>query len=88
MADPDPSHVARGNVHVDDPLREVTRKERRALLGVSTATIAITRLGLVPSEIGNLGIKLTSTKQSSLLLLLGGVVVYFLVVFVLYAITD
>lgn len=86
--DPELRRRAQGNVHTDDPLRDVTRKERRTLLGVSTASILIAKTGLVPSEIQNLGIKFTPTEQSVLLLGLAAVVVYFLIVFIVYAVTD
>lgn len=80
--------VMQGNVYTDDPLREITREERRALLGVSTASILIAKTGLVPSEIQNLGIKFTPAEQSGLLLGLAVVVTYFLIVFIVYAMTD
>ena len=42
---------------VSDALSEITRKERRALLGVSTLCIAITHANLVPTKISALGIE-------------------------------
>jgi hypothetical protein len=71
-----------------DPLSEVTRKERRALLGVSVLGMALVHTGLVPSEITALGIKLTAPAQSSLLQLMAAICGYFLIAFSVYATSD
>lgn len=73
---------------LQDPLREITRKERRSLLGVSIVSIAIVKTGLVPKEITALGIKFSETDKSGLLLILAAVVLYFFAAFVLYAVSD
>jgi hypothetical protein len=38
-------------VRVRDPLSEVTRKERRILLGTSALGIIVAKVGLVPTKI-------------------------------------
>ena len=75
-------------VRLRDPLSDVTRKERRSLLGVSMLGIAIAQAGLVPTEIASLGVKLTEANQSTVLVLLGCVCLYYLAAFVAYAATD
>jgi hypothetical protein len=71
-----------------DPLSEVSRKERRALLGVSATGLVVAYTGLVPSEIANLGIRFSPTDRSWLLKLLALIVLYFVVAFVAYASSD
>src|SRR5437879_5080865 len=71
-----------------DPLTDVTRKERRLLLGVSMIGITIVTTGLLPKQIQALGITLEPKDQASLLLLLAAVVAYFWVAFAIYAIVD
>jgi hypothetical protein len=73
---------------LQDPLSEVTRKERRALLAASTVTIVVTKTGLIPSKIEALGISFSPGDQHSLLLVLGAVVLYFLVAFITYGLSD
>ena len=72
-----------------DPFKDRTYRERRALLGFSAASIAITHLGLVPSGIPTLGVqRLTEVQRSGLVTLLFGIVAYFLVMFLVYAVSD
>lgn len=73
---------------LEDPLSDVTRKERVYLLAVSTIGIAIVKTGLVPSRISALGIQFDAANQNALLLLLGIVAAYFLSAFVIYAVAD
>lgn len=75
-------------IRVRDPLSEVTRKERRILLGVSALGIIVAKTGLIPSKITSLGIEFSSTDQRSLVWVLGAITVYFLSAFVIYAISD
>jgi hypothetical protein len=83
MAELTPSQI-----RVRDPLSEVTRNERRFLLGASIIAITIVRTGLVPSRISALGIEFSQTDQKSLLLVLALVTSYFVVAFALYATSD
>jgi hypothetical protein len=69
-------------------LTEVTRKERRLLLGISAIGIVIVKTGLVPSKISALGIDFGETDQQALLTCLGAVVVYFFASFIIYAASD
>ena len=75
-------------VRVRDPLTEVTRKERRALLGMAAIGIIVVKTGLVPSKISALGIDFSLTDQTMLFRALGCVICYFLVAFILYAASD
>lgn len=71
-----------------DPLSEVTRRERKALLGTSVLAVALVKAGLLPSEITALGVTLATSDQKSLLVLLGFVILYFLGAFLLYGASD
>ncbi|HEX5720696.1 MAG TPA: hypothetical protein VF179_31365 [Thermoanaerobaculia bacterium] len=72
---------------VTDPLSEVTRRERKALLAACVVGLAITAGGVVPDKIETFGISLTP-NQESLLYILGGVIAYFLMAFAVYAWSD
>jgi hypothetical protein len=76
---------------LNDPLREVTRKERRSLLGISAIALLIgwTHGRVLPSRIDNFGItELTTPDRGVLLWLFLLIVGYYFVAFVLYAWTD
>ncbi len=75
-------------VRVRDPFRDLTRKERRNLLAISAIAWAIVKTGLVPTQISNLGITLTTKDQSALLKVLAVLVGYFLLAFIIYAVSD
>jgi hypothetical protein len=83
MAEPTPAQIA-----IRDPLSEVTRNERRFLLGVSIIAIALVRTGLVPSKISALGIEFSQTDQKSLFSVLALITSYFVAAFALYASSD
>lgn len=83
MPEPNPiEHLLR------EPLSEITRKERRILLGVSAFGIAVAKTGLVPTKISTLGIEFSQAESSTLLKMLAAVVIYFLVAFLIYAVSD
>ncbi len=71
-----------------DPLTEVTRKERRALLGGSLFAVAVAQSGLLPTEIAALGVKLAAADQRNLLLLIAIACTYYLLAFLTYAASD
>lgn len=71
-----------------DPLSEVTRKERRALLSACVVGQAVVIGGLVPEKIEAFGITVSAAQEKSLLYLLAAVLAYFLVGFVVYAWAD
>lgn len=73
---------------VSDALSEITRKERRALLGVSTLCIAITHANLVPTKISALGIEADKLDQKGLLIVLALIVCYYIFAFAVYAFAD
>lgn len=75
-------------VSLKDPLNEVTRKERRMLLGVSVFSTFIAKSGLIPAKIQALGIELGQGDQQAFLVVMMLVVLYFLVAFVLYGLAD
>ena len=75
-------------VRLRDPLSDVTRKERRTLLGVSALGIVIVKSGLVPSKISALGIEFNQADQQALLRALAAVTVYFLAAFFIYGTSD
>lgn len=73
---------------VTDPLSEVTRKERKALLAACIVGLAISAGGLVPERIETFGITVTPRQEESLLYILAGVIGYFLLAFAIYAWSD
>ena len=75
-------------VRLRDPLSEVTRKKRRALLWVSALGIVVVKSGLIPSKISALGIEFSPTDQHTLMLALGAAVAYLLLALLLYASSD
>jgi hypothetical protein len=83
MTEPTPPEI-----RVRDPLSEVTRKERRLLLGVSIIGIVLAKAGLMPQKISSLGVEFTPINQKFLLNLCAIIVAYFLIAFIIYAATD
>ena len=71
-----------------DPLTEVTRRERRALLGVSMLGLALVKVPLVPEKLGAFGIEFTDVNRQTFALMFALVVGYFLVAFLVYAVSD
>ena len=71
-----------------DPLAEITRKERKALLVIATIAIAIVEAGLLPTRINAFGIELETIDQVVLLKLLSFIVMYFLIGFIVYGSAD
>ena len=75
-------------ISLRDPLSEVTRKERKMLLGISILSIFIVKTGLVPSNISAFGIDFDKANQQAFQIVIAFVVVYFLVAFILYGLSD
>ncbi|MDP1946488.1 MAG: hypothetical protein Q8L77_03220 [Nitrospirota bacterium] len=75
-------------VLLQDPLSEVTRKERRTLLGLSILSLAVVNAHLVPSEINALGMKISEINEKALVYILGAIVGYFIATFLAYAFPD
>ena len=82
-----PSRKA-SEVALSDPLKEVTRKERVYLLGLSAVGITIANTGLVPQEITTLGIKFAEADRQTLLVIFALVILYFLAAFIVYGLSD
>lgn len=75
-------------IAVRDPLSETTRRERKTLLGISIVVIGIIETGTLPTKIESLGIEFTQTDQKYLFNVFAAVVIYYLIAFVLFAISD
>ncbi len=73
---------------LQDVLKDVTRKERRTLLGVASVGILVVWAKLKLSVISVLGLTVQETHDGLFLVILGVVVVYFLVAFFIYALSD
>ena len=71
-----------------DPLSEVTRKERRMLLGIGVLAVFVAKTGLIPSKISALGVDLEKSNQQAFLIVLAAVVSYFVLAFTIYGLAD
>ena len=71
-----------------DPLTEVTRKERRALLGVSMLGLALAKVPLIPTKLAALGIEFAEVSRQTFVHMYALIVLYYLAAFLLYAFTD
>lgn len=77
-----------GEVRLRDPLSDVTRQERKYLLGISFIAITIVKAGIIPTKVPALGVEFGKTDQQSLLWAVGLITAYFLIAFVVYASSD
>ncbi|MDP2035824.1 MAG: hypothetical protein Q8L04_00455 [Ignavibacteria bacterium] len=75
-------------IRVQDPLSEVTRKERRNLLISSFVGLIIVTTGLVPTKINSFGIEFSTTQRDSFFVLTSILIFYFLATFIVYASSD
>ena len=73
---------------VKDPLSEVTRKERRTLLGASAIGVAMVKANLLPQKISTLGIDFQQIDQTVLLRSVAFLILYFILAFLLYSTSD
>ncbi len=71
-----------------DPLSEVTRRERRTLLGISMLGLALAKVPLVPTKFAALGIEFAEINRQAFVYLYALLVLYYLIAFVIYAFTD
>jgi hypothetical protein len=81
--DKDPAQIA-----LEDALRDITRKERRNLIGFAAMGLFIAQAGLVPSRISALGIDFDKADQRYFTVGIAFGIVYFTVAFTLYAWAD
>ena len=83
MANPSNKHL------LDDPLSDITRKERRNLLLVSVLGILVSCGDMMPKKISAIGIVLTGNDHVCWILgMLILTVLYFLVAFLVYGSSD
>lgn len=73
---------------LQDPLTEVTRKERRMLLAVSMVGVGLVKTGLVPTKIEALGVEFDKANPQALLAIIAFITLYFFAAFVVYAAAD
>ena len=71
-----------------DPLTGTTRRMRSSLLGSCVLGVVMAKTGLVPSKIADLGIEFTTDHRASLILIILVAVIYFMVAFLVYALSD
>ncbi len=83
MSEPSPVEIL-----LEDPLSEVTRKERRNLLAAAAIALSMAKIGLVPTKITALGIEFSPAERSRLFFVLAAIVGYFLTTFIVYATSD
>ena len=82
------SDVRHSDLVTYDPLSEVTRRERRALLGLSMLGLALVKIPLVPSKLAAFGIEFSDMSRQNFALMYALVVGYFLAAFIIYALSD
>lgn len=75
-------------VRFSDPLSQVTRTERKVLLGVSIAALVLVQAGIVPTRIAALGIEFSTSDQRAIVRVAAFVIAYFLISFFIYAMND
>jgi hypothetical protein len=73
---------------LEDPLSDVTRRERKFLLGTSAIAIIVSQTGMVPSKVSALGIDFEAADQAALLRVFAAVIAYFFAAFVIYGCSD
>jgi hypothetical protein len=78
----------RTNDTVRDPLSDVTRKERRALLGISALGAVMVKANILPQKISALGIDFGEINKTVLLRSIALLATFFLVAFFVYAVSD
>lgn len=71
-----------------DPLRDVTRRERRMLLVINVVLLAIVFGDLVPTRVEALGISVSQAESNWLVILLLSVDLYLVMAFWIYATAD
>ncbi len=80
--------TTKAKLEISDPLSEVSRKQRKALLGLSLVSVAMVYAELVPTSISAIGVTVEDVDQVALLRVFAISVVYFLVAFTTYAYSD
>ncbi|HEX5725489.1 MAG TPA: hypothetical protein VFX98_08480 [Longimicrobiaceae bacterium] len=69
-------------------LSDETKRDRRSLLIASVAAVAVGGAGIVPTQIGALGIAFSEEDRASLLWVIAGIVGYLLLGFLLHSVLD
>jgi hypothetical protein len=83
-----PDFPAPAEFELSDPLHDVTRKERRFLLGLSFVAVILVETGAFPKEVTALGLKLSSADQIIFIKWFLILIIYATIVFVVYGIAD
>jgi hypothetical protein len=73
---------------IRDPLSDVTRKERRTLLGISALGTIMVKANILPQKISALGIDFGEINKTVLLRSIALLTTYFLITFFVYAVSD
>lgn len=73
---------------LDNPLNEISRRERKYLLMTSAIGIFVAFTGVIPTKISALGIELNASEQKAFLLMLALIIGYFLLAFLIYGFKD
>lgn len=74
--------------YLKNPLSEIAKGERKALLGVSLLAVSISYLGIEPSQINAVGFSFNIDDFKNIYLILKLVIIYFLVAFSIHAYSD
>lgn len=80
--------IDRRPILTKDPLSEATRRERKALLGLSLLAIVIMKANLIPSELSAFGLTIDNVRREWLIISVAALVGYFLIAFMAYAFSD
>lgn len=75
-------------IRLQDPLSEVTRKERRMLMSISMLSLLVSKAGFIPNKISALGIDFGQINQQSFIYILAVIIGYFTLSFLLYSTSD
>ncbi|GAB3754198.1 hypothetical protein [Lysobacter olei] len=81
-------YLTPAELSISDPLSDVTRKERRMLLGLDVLAIFVSTTGLVPTKISALGVEFGAADQRAFLYVFAAVLAYFVAAFLVYGVSD
>ena len=73
---------------LSNPLSDVTRRERRSLLGLSAIGLAMAWARFLPSEFSAMSFKFDAHDKANLMWLIAGIITYYLIAFIMYLRSD